>query len=86
VAAKHDAIFRADATRNLVTRLHQNVLRTGLRRIRCAAALVVVFTHCRSRALQLLGASLACFTPLSAVSCFRMESGIDSLTAYNPLL
>jgi len=36
VAAKYDAVFRADATRNLVTRLHQNVLRTGLKRISMA--------------------------------------------------
>jgi hypothetical protein len=34
VAARHDATFRKDMTRNLITRLHHNVLRTGLRRIR----------------------------------------------------
>lgn len=29
VAERHAGVFRADATRNLVTRLHHNVLRTG---------------------------------------------------------
>mmetsp|Transcript_13646 Transcript_13646/g.23982 ORF Transcript_13646/g.23982 Transcript_13646/m.23982 type:complete len:500 (-) Transcript_13646:384-1883(-) len=36
VAALHDAVFSADGVRNLVTRLHHNVLRTGLRRISLA--------------------------------------------------
>lgn len=36
VAEKHGAIFRADRVGALVTRLHQNVIRTGLRRINLA--------------------------------------------------
>lgn len=35
VAQQHDALFVEDGVLNLVTRLHHNVLRTGLRRIRC---------------------------------------------------
>ncbi|GFH12605.1 PCI domain-containing protein [Haematococcus lacustris] len=34
VAQTHAAVFKQDATLNLITRLHHNVLRTGLRRIR----------------------------------------------------
>jgi len=36
VAAKYENLFRADRTRNLITRLHHNVIRTGLRRINLA--------------------------------------------------
>lgn len=36
VAAQHAPAFRADGTNNLVTRLHHNVIRTGLRRISLA--------------------------------------------------
>lgn len=36
VAERHAAVFAADATRNLVTRLSHNVLRTGLRRLSTA--------------------------------------------------
>ncbi|MEW5307935.1 MAG: hypothetical protein WDW36_010303 [Sanguina aurantia] len=36
VARRHDAVFRAAALHNLVTRLHHNVIRTGLRRISLA--------------------------------------------------
>lgn len=36
VASRHAAVFAADATANLVTRLHHNVLRTGLRRLATA--------------------------------------------------
>lgn len=36
VAKKNDAVFRADGTHNLITRLHHNVIRTGLRRINLA--------------------------------------------------
>jgi len=36
VEARHSAVFAGDATRNLVTRLHHNVLRTGLRRLSTA--------------------------------------------------
>lgn len=35
-AAKHDVAYRRDATHNLVTRLRQNVIRTGLRRVNAA--------------------------------------------------
>eukprot|EP00798_Chlamydomonas_sp_ICE-L_P009324 gene9324-16457_t len=35
-ASRHDAVFRSDATRNLITRLRHNVIRTGLRRINLA--------------------------------------------------
>lgn len=36
VAQLHDGVFRTDGVRNLVMRLHHNVLRTGLRRISVA--------------------------------------------------
>lgn len=36
VAAEHGALYAADGTSNLVTRLHHNVIRTGLRRISLA--------------------------------------------------
>ncbi|KAL6751922.1 26S proteasome regulatory subunit [Haematococcus lacustris] len=36
VAQTHAAVFKQDATLNLITRLHHNVLRTGLRRISLA--------------------------------------------------
>ena len=36
VAQKHSAVFQADHTSNLISRLHHNVLRTGLRRISVA--------------------------------------------------
>ena len=36
VAKTHSAQFLADGTHNLITRLHHNVIRTGLRRINLA--------------------------------------------------
>uniref|UniRef100_A0A7R9V4F1 PCI domain-containing protein n=1 Tax=Chlamydomonas euryale TaxID=1486919 RepID=A0A7R9V4F1_9CHLO len=36
VAKQHETVFRADGTGNLITRLHHNVIRTGLRRINMA--------------------------------------------------
>lgn len=36
IAERHAAVFLADRTHNLITRLHQNVIRTGLRRINLA--------------------------------------------------
>lgn len=35
-AQRHAAVFRTDGTYNLVTRLHHNVIRAGLRRINLA--------------------------------------------------
>jgi hypothetical protein len=35
-AKMHQAVFFADHTHNLITRLHHNVIRTGLRRINLA--------------------------------------------------
>lgn len=36
VAKQYESVFRADGTSNLITRLHHNVIRTGLRRINLA--------------------------------------------------
>ncbi len=36
MADANAAVFRADRTHNLITRLHQNVIRIGLRRINLA--------------------------------------------------